>query len=129
MRARLSLLLAAAIAGSPAIAHQIEAPRPAFAKDRYKIPHQVFVLDNGLRLVVHEDHAVPIVAVNVWYHVGSKNEKKGRTGFARARSCWRRHACSSMSAAVPRCPTCLACMTFLFSITGPCSNSTACLST
>jgi zinc protease len=40
------------------------------------------VLPNGLTLIVHEDHKAPIVAVNVWYHVGSKNEKPGRTGFA-----------------------------------------------
>lgn len=46
------------------------------------IPYQKFVLDNGLTLIVHEDHKAPIVAVNVWYHVGSKNEKKGKTGFA-----------------------------------------------
>lgn len=41
-----------------------------------------FQLDNGLRVIVHEDHRSPIVAVNVWYHVGSKNEPDGRTGFA-----------------------------------------------
>lgn len=46
------------------------------------IPYERFVLDNGLTLLVHEDHKAPIVAVNVWYHVGSKNEKPGRTGFA-----------------------------------------------
>ena len=46
------------------------------------IPFTKFVLDNGLTLIVHEDHKAPIVAVNVWYHVGSKNEKEGRTGFA-----------------------------------------------
>lgn len=46
------------------------------------IPYQKFVLDNGLTLVVHEDHKAPIVAVNVWYHVGSKNEKPGKSGFA-----------------------------------------------
>jgi zinc protease len=39
-------------------------------------------LDNGLDVIVHEDHAVPLVAVNVWYHVGSKNEVPGRTGLA-----------------------------------------------
>ena len=39
-------------------------------------------LDNGLDVIVHEDHDCPIVAVNVWYHVGSKNEQPGRTGFA-----------------------------------------------
>ena len=46
------------------------------------IPYQRFVLPNGLTLIVHEDHKAPIVAVNVWYHVGSKNERAGRTGFA-----------------------------------------------
>lgn len=46
------------------------------------IPYQKFVLDNGLTVIVHEDHKAPIVAVNTWYHVGSKNEKMGKTGFA-----------------------------------------------
>jgi len=46
------------------------------------IPYQKFVLDNGLTVLVHEDHKAPIVAVNTWYHVGSKNEKPGKTGFA-----------------------------------------------
>lgn len=46
------------------------------------IPYQKFVLNNGLRLIVHEDRKAPIVAVNVWYHVGSKNEKPGKSGFA-----------------------------------------------
>jgi zinc protease len=39
-------------------------------------------LPNGLDVLIHEDHALPIVAVNIWYHVGSKNESPGRTGFA-----------------------------------------------
>ncbi len=47
-----------------------------------EIPSEQFVLDNGLTVIVHEDHKTPIVAVNVWYHVGSKNEKPGKTGFA-----------------------------------------------
>ena len=46
------------------------------------IPYTEFTLDNGLRVIVHEDHKAPIVAVNIWYHVGSKNEKSGKTGFA-----------------------------------------------
>jgi zinc protease len=46
------------------------------------IPYQRFVLKNGLTLLAHEDHKAPIVAVNIWYHVGSKNERPGRTGFA-----------------------------------------------
>jgi len=43
---------------------------------------QQFTLDNGLRLIVHEDRKAPVVAVNIWYHVGSKNEQPGKTGFA-----------------------------------------------
>jgi zinc protease len=39
-------------------------------------------LDNGLRVVLNEDHSAPLVAINIWYHVGSKNERRGRTGFA-----------------------------------------------
>ena len=64
----LSLAVAAGLAGA----------RGADVDIRY----QKFVLDNGLTLLVHEDPKAPIVAVNVWYHVGSKNEKTGRTGFA-----------------------------------------------
>jgi zinc protease len=46
------------------------------------IPFTKHTLPNGLDVLVHEDHSLPIVAVNVWYHVGSKNEVPGRTGFA-----------------------------------------------
>jgi zinc protease len=46
------------------------------------LPFTKRTLANGLDVIVHEDHHVPIVAVNVWYHVGSKNERPGRTGFA-----------------------------------------------
>ncbi|MCY7410934.1 MAG: insulinase family protein [Chitinophagales bacterium] len=46
------------------------------------IPYKKFMLDNGLTLIVHEDHKLPIAAFNIWYHVGSKNEKPGKTGFA-----------------------------------------------
>jgi zinc protease len=46
------------------------------------IPFRKEVLDNGLTVIVHEDHKAPVVAVNIWYHVGSKNEVRGRTGFA-----------------------------------------------
>jgi zinc protease len=46
------------------------------------IPFTKHTLKNGLDVVVHEDRALPIVAVNVWYHVGSKDEVPGRTGFA-----------------------------------------------
>ena len=46
------------------------------------LPYTKRTLANGLDVIVHEDHHVPIVAVNIWYHVGSKNERPGRTGFA-----------------------------------------------
>jgi zinc protease len=46
------------------------------------LPYETFTLDNGLRVVVHEDRKAPVVAVSVWYHVGSKDEKPGKTGFA-----------------------------------------------
>jgi len=55
----------------------------AFAQSaEIEIPYQKFGLDNGLTVIVHEDHKAPIVAINIWYHVGSKNEKPGKTGFA-----------------------------------------------
>lgn len=60
-------------------------PMIGFGSDmtsQINISYQKFVLPNGLTLLVHEDHKAPIVAVNIWYHVGSKNEKLGRTGFA-----------------------------------------------
>jgi predicted Zn-dependent peptidase len=46
------------------------------------IPYSTFTLKNGLKVIVHEDHKAPVVAVSVWYHVGSKDEPAGRTGFA-----------------------------------------------
>jgi zinc protease len=73
MRIKVALLLlvcAAVTAGVSAQTKEID------------IPYQKFVLDNGLTVIVHEDHKAPIVAINVWYHVGSKNEKPGKTGFA-----------------------------------------------
>jgi zinc protease len=46
------------------------------------IPYTRRTLQNGLDVIVHEDHDLPLVAVNLWYHVGSKDEQRGRTGFA-----------------------------------------------
>ena len=46
------------------------------------IAYKKYTLRNGLTLLVHEDHKAPIATVNIWYHVGSKNEKAGKTGFA-----------------------------------------------
>ena len=62
------------------------APAPVLAKPaqtaKVDIPFEEFTLPNGLRVVVHTDRKAPIVAVNIWYHVGSKDEPAGRTGFA-----------------------------------------------
>ncbi|HEX6203250.1 MAG TPA: pitrilysin family protein, partial [Thermoanaerobaculia bacterium] len=76
--AALAVVLAAPLA-LPAFA---AAPAAAAADLGIDIPYQQFVLDNGLTLLVHEDRKAPIVAVNVWYHVGSKNERPGKSGFA-----------------------------------------------
>jgi zinc protease len=54
----------------------------AYSQQVFDIPFAEFYLDNGLRVVVHEDRKAPIVAVTLWYHVGSKNEQVGKTGFA-----------------------------------------------
>jgi zinc protease len=86
MHAPLLLLAAALAAAQPAPAPAraaappaAEAPQPPKAPD---IPYQQFKLANGLNLLLHEDHTTPIVAVDVHYDVGSKDEKPGRTGFA-----------------------------------------------
>ncbi len=81
MPSRLALSLAISAAATSNALPQAQSPAPA-APTRIEIPYQRFVLPNGLTLLVHEDRKAPIVAVNVWYHVGSKNEKPGRTGFA-----------------------------------------------
>src|SRR5262245_48557628 len=56
-------------------------PSPA-SPPTIDIKYTQFTLANGLRVMLHEDHSVPLVTVNTWYHVGSANEKPGRTGFA-----------------------------------------------
>ncbi len=47
-----------------------------------QVPYQQFKLANGLNVILHRDTSIPVVAVNMWYYVGSANEKPGRTGFA-----------------------------------------------
>jgi len=54
----------------------------ASALAQISIKYEKFTLPNGLTVILHEDHTVPIVTVNIWYHVGSGREKPGRTGFA-----------------------------------------------
>jgi len=65
-----------------ALALAVSAPAWSAEVPDVDIPYEKFTLDNGLRVVVHEDRKAPIVAVSVWYHVGSKNEPEGKTGFA-----------------------------------------------
>ena len=77
MRVRVRLLAVAVLAASVFAAAGARAQNAVV-----DIPYTKFVLDNGLTLIVHEDHKAPIVAVNMWYHVGSANEKPGKTGFA-----------------------------------------------
>src|SRR5262245_32441439 len=55
---------------------------PAAAQTKLDIPYTQFRLPNGLTVILHEDHSVPLVTVNMWYHVGSARERTGRTGFA-----------------------------------------------
>ncbi|MBB6426559.1 pitrilysin family protein [Sphingopyxis sp. JAI128] len=72
------------VAAGPALA-KAKAADPAPISELVKavdIPYQSFTLDNGLRVIVHEDRKAPVVAVSVWYRVGSKHEPKGKTGFA-----------------------------------------------
>src|SRR5204863_8178435 len=52
------------------------------AQTTLQVPFTEFTLPNGLTVILHEDHSVPLVSVNMWYHVGSANERPGRTGFA-----------------------------------------------
>lgn len=82
--AALSLAFAAA-ATAPlhaAPATTVATKAASFDRAAYSINYKKFVLQNGLTLIVHEDHSVPVVGVNMWYHVGSRNEKRGKTGFA-----------------------------------------------
>lgn len=98
---RLSLLLAsasllAACASNPAAVQTVAPPPVAVAVapapvepvpvtslvKEVSIPHQKFVLDNGLTVLVHTDRKAPVVAVSMWYNVGSKDEPQGETGFA-----------------------------------------------
>ncbi len=78
----LGLLAAATVLAVGATAQTTAPETKSDAKSVVDIPYTKFVLDNGLTLIVHEDHKAPIVAVNMWYHVGSANEKPGKTGFA-----------------------------------------------
>jgi zinc protease len=74
-------LLATATLTSGALA-QSGASAGASGAPELNLDYERFVLDNGLTVIVHEDRKAPVVAVSIWYHVGSKNEPAGKTGFA-----------------------------------------------
>jgi zinc protease len=79
-RAAFLIVLAAAVpsfAQTAPVSAPPNAPAPAL-----QVPYTLFTLPSGLTVILHEDHSVPIVTVNMWYHVGSSREKPGRTGFA-----------------------------------------------
>jgi zinc protease len=79
------LILAALAATAPPGAVQARAqssPPTAATPQPWSVPYTLFTLPNGLTVILHEDHSVPVATVNVWYTVGSANESKGRTGFA-----------------------------------------------
>src|SRR3954449_12981122 len=80
---RFALLAAATALATPALA--ADAPKTAPLSTlvtQVSLPHSIFRLNNGLTVIVHEDHKAPVVAVSVWYNVGSKDEPNRKTGFA-----------------------------------------------
>ena len=85
-RTAIIMLLVSLFSSMLALAQEKKAPNKTKGADKTvvlpPINYTEFKLKNGLRVIFHEDRSTPIVAVNVWYHVGSKNEVPGRTGFA-----------------------------------------------
>jgi zinc protease len=82
----LTLVLAATLLAPPvALAQKNRPPRTSLSTTANPLPairFTEYTLPNGLRVIFHEDHSTPIVGVNLWYHVGSKNETLGKTGYA-----------------------------------------------
>lgn len=79
-----ALFVAVCLAFAPAIT-SAQSAKPVAASELARsvnIPYEAFTLDNGLRVVVHTDRKVPVVAIQAWYNVGSKDEPKGKTGYA-----------------------------------------------
>ena len=79
---RIAFMKLAAILLALSLATPALAQTPAAAPKKIELPYTQFTLPNGLHVIVHEDHSVPIATVNMWYHVGSARERTGRTGFA-----------------------------------------------
>ncbi len=74
--------LALALAAPTLLPATAAAQAPAASDVKVSLPFEKYRLDNGLEVILHEDHRTPVVAVNVWYHVGSKDEPAGKNGFA-----------------------------------------------
>ena len=88
-RTQFAALLAATMLVQPALAQTASIAPASIAPasiaklvEQVNLPHAEFTLPNGLRVIVHTDRKAPIVAVSVWYHIGSKDEPAGKTGFA-----------------------------------------------
>ncbi len=68
------------VCAAPAVAQEVQMTQQA--QENIKIPFEQFTLDNGLQVFLLRDNSLPIISVNLWFNVGSKNEQPGRTGFA-----------------------------------------------
>jgi len=82
---RLTATFAVALAGctgSTSRTSSGDSVAPSPAESLPTLPHEQYTLENGLEVILHEDHRVPLVAVSVWYHVGALHERTGRSGFA-----------------------------------------------
>jgi predicted Zn-dependent peptidase len=77
-----AIVAAAEVESAPAAPAAAEPAPLSSLVSRVDIPHETFKLANGLTVIVHEDRKAPVVAVSTWYNVGSKDEPKGKTGFA-----------------------------------------------
>jgi zinc protease len=78
MRQPLLLLACSAFLLIGAVAHASVGAKPP----QVKLELEKYTLPNGLEVILHEDHSLPLVAVNIWYHTGPANERAGQTGFA-----------------------------------------------
>ena len=81
----LALTTTALTVAAPALAKHHQSPKPAPVSELVNavdIPYEEFTLDNGLKILVHTDRKAPVVAVSIWYGVGSAHEPKGKTGYA-----------------------------------------------
>lgn len=82
LSASLLALAASSFLASPTLAQEAKPAPLSSLVSKVQIPYESFKLDNGLTVLVNTDRKAPVVAVSVWYGVGSKNEPKGKTGFA-----------------------------------------------